>query len=268
VAAQSNIKDASGDTKNGQGGQTTGGDNSNNGNAGGTSNTGSNSQSQSQSQQQKSLQAASTQVQNANKALAATGTTPGQGGPTGNVPATASNNPLVDVLSRQVLRLKIPPGVLPTDIFDADPSKTKTYVEVYVATPNGISNRLIIPYRSKSAAANGVTGSPQQNAASSPQATMGTSPQSTQQQPKDKAPQPAQAPSSEAAPPLPSPTQGPGAFRGKYPAGRPIAATSPKPSASRGAGMDDHPPLPSSPSPFRVQAARPRESASAPTYQK
>jgi hypothetical protein len=61
--------------------------------------------------------------------------------------ATTPTNPAVDVISREVIRVSIPAGALITEVKDANAETTKTYVEVYVATPNGISNRLLIPAR-------------------------------------------------------------------------------------------------------------------------
>ena len=43
------------------------------------------------------------------------------------------------------MRIKIPSDAKPSRIKDANGSDT--YVEIYVATPNGISNSLLIPYR-------------------------------------------------------------------------------------------------------------------------
>jgi hypothetical protein len=59
----------------------------------------------------------------------------------------------VELVSREVMHLKLPDSVRPTNI-TADPLKrtgqgSKPYVEVYVATPTGISNRLLIPFKSK-----------------------------------------------------------------------------------------------------------------------
>ncbi len=59
---------------------------------------------------------------------------------------TTANNPAIDIISREVLRVSIPAGVSTMEMYDADTKTTKTYVEVYVATPTGISNRLPIPY--------------------------------------------------------------------------------------------------------------------------
>jgi hypothetical protein len=57
-----------------------------------------------------------------------------------------------DVVSREVLRLRVPGDVQPSRILGAD-GKPGLYVEIYVATPNGISNRLLVPYREKKAEA-------------------------------------------------------------------------------------------------------------------
>ena len=46
-----------------------------------------------------------------------------------------------EVLSREVLHVQIPANVIATTTDD-----NKTYIEVYVATPNGISNSLLVPY--------------------------------------------------------------------------------------------------------------------------
>lgn len=78
-----------------------------------------------------------------------TAQSPSTGVSTGASPspaATPAGNPNVDVISREVLRISIPSGIQATNILDAD-GKTRPYVEVYVATPNGISNRLLIPYK-------------------------------------------------------------------------------------------------------------------------
>jgi hypothetical protein len=45
-----------------------------------------------------------------------------------------------EILSREVIHVQIPPNVIPTTTEDK-----KTYIEVYLATPNGISNSLLIP---------------------------------------------------------------------------------------------------------------------------
>jgi hypothetical protein len=47
-----------------------------------------------------------------------------------------------EILSREVIHVQIPSNVIPTTTED-----DKTYIEVYVATPNGTSNSLLIPYR-------------------------------------------------------------------------------------------------------------------------
>jgi hypothetical protein len=46
-----------------------------------------------------------------------------------------------EVLSREVVHVQIPSNVIPTTTEDG-----KNYVEIYLATPNGISNSLLIPY--------------------------------------------------------------------------------------------------------------------------
>ncbi len=67
------------------------------------------------------------------------------------VPAAATLTyvtPGVDIVSREVMRITIPGNVRATEVFDAQklPGQTGLYVEVYVATPTGISNRLLIPW--------------------------------------------------------------------------------------------------------------------------
>ncbi len=60
-----------------------------------------------------------------------------------NAPAT------VEVVSRDVLRVKIPGTVTPTRLKRWKEDGTEDiedYVELYLSTPNGISNRLLIPY--------------------------------------------------------------------------------------------------------------------------
>ncbi len=47
-----------------------------------------------------------------------------------------------EILSREVIHVQIPANVIPTTTEDG-----KTYIEVYLATPNGISNSLLIPYQ-------------------------------------------------------------------------------------------------------------------------
>ncbi len=68
----------------------------------------------------------------------------------------------VNIVSREVMHLKLPQDVRPTQIKNVadktlakkdDSFKPKPYVELYIATPNGISNRLLIPYKSKAKAA-------------------------------------------------------------------------------------------------------------------
>jgi hypothetical protein len=55
------------------------------------------------------------------------------------------NNTAIDVISREVIRISIPGSVTPTLVLDAA-GKPQKFVEVSVATPTGISNRLLIPY--------------------------------------------------------------------------------------------------------------------------
>ena len=71
-------------------------------------------------------------------------------------------NTQVDIVSREVIHLKLPKGVRPSTIksvADEDLAKkdrrlaSKDYVELYLATPNGISNRLLIPFKPKGAPA-------------------------------------------------------------------------------------------------------------------
>jgi hypothetical protein len=52
----------------------------------------------------------------------------------------------VEILSREVMRLTVPPDVLSTMLADR---AGRPYLEVVAATPNGISNRLVIPIRPK-----------------------------------------------------------------------------------------------------------------------
>ena len=47
-----------------------------------------------------------------------------------------------EILSREVVHVQIPSNVTPTTTEDG-----KTYVEVFLATPNGISNSLLVPYK-------------------------------------------------------------------------------------------------------------------------
>jgi hypothetical protein len=46
-----------------------------------------------------------------------------------------------EILSREVVHVQIPSNAIPTTTEDG-----KTYIEVYLSTPNGISNSLLIPY--------------------------------------------------------------------------------------------------------------------------
>ena len=46
-----------------------------------------------------------------------------------------------EILSREVIHVQIPANVIPTTTEDG-----KTYLEIYVATPNGISNSILVPY--------------------------------------------------------------------------------------------------------------------------
>jgi hypothetical protein len=66
---------------------------------------------------------------------------PGSPPTTGN---TGADNVNVEVISRETMRIRIPADAKFSRIKDANGSNT--YVEVYVATPNGISNSLLIPY--------------------------------------------------------------------------------------------------------------------------
>ncbi len=50
-----------------------------------------------------------------------------------------------EILSREVIHVQIPANVTPTTTEEG-----KTYIEVHVATPNGISNSLLIPYKDES----------------------------------------------------------------------------------------------------------------------
>jgi hypothetical protein len=47
-----------------------------------------------------------------------------------------------EILSREVVHVQIPANVIPTTTEDG-----QTYIEIYVATPNGISNSLLVPYK-------------------------------------------------------------------------------------------------------------------------
>ncbi|MDG3002414.1 hypothetical protein [Paludisphaera mucosa] len=75
------------------------------------------------------------------------------GSTTTETSATAGAPPVVpasgvgtmDVLSREVIRIQIPSGALATTTKE---NPAKQYLEIYVATPNGISNRVLIPFKS------------------------------------------------------------------------------------------------------------------------
>ena len=56
------------------------------------------------------------------------------------LPATG-DTPGYEILSREVMTVRLPKDVQPSETQDG-----RTFVEVYLATPNGISNRLMIPY--------------------------------------------------------------------------------------------------------------------------
>ncbi len=47
-----------------------------------------------------------------------------------------------EILSREVVHVQIPANVIPTTTEDG-----KTYIEVFLSTPNGISNSLLVPYK-------------------------------------------------------------------------------------------------------------------------
>jgi hypothetical protein len=84
----------------------------------------------------------------AKKSVGAAGTKAGAGNVASSLTgATTPANPSVDVISREVLRISIPAGVLATEVLDADGQKPNPYVEIYVATRNGISNRLLVPFK-------------------------------------------------------------------------------------------------------------------------
>ena len=296
-AAKDNTNAAAGDGGNSSGqnsgaGGSGGGAGGSGGGAGGTGGGagGSGNQSQSQTATQQTLQAAVSNLNSAAKSMAAAGMPGNQGGSgSGGAPAaTTSNNPLVDVLSRQVLRLKIPAGVLTTDVRNADPSATPTtYVEVFVATPNGISNRLLIPYRSKPAGGGGPSASGQANA--SLQGTAGENAGQVRQTPNASGGLPPLRPPSGQAPgatpdpappkdgeksnsdnpsvlPIPTPPAtstpaqplGSGANRGQNPARRASIVAVSKPNGPRASGLDDLPPLPPLPAAPRTPAFKPR----------
>ncbi|MGO9597896.1 MAG: hypothetical protein ACLP7Q_07865 [Isosphaeraceae bacterium] len=92
--------------------------------------------------------AASGHLAAAKKSVSAAGTKAGAGNVASSLTgATTPANPSVDVISREVLRISIPSGVLKTIVLDADGKTQQTYVEIFVATPNGISNRLLVPFQ-------------------------------------------------------------------------------------------------------------------------
>lgn len=49
-----------------------------------------------------------------------------------------------EILSREVIHVQIPANVIPTTTEDGE--NGKTYIEIYVATPTGISNSIFVPY--------------------------------------------------------------------------------------------------------------------------
>lgn len=51
-----------------------------------------------------------------------------------------------ELLSREVMRITVPDGVLPTILTERD---DRTFIEIVASTPNGISNRLVIPIKPK-----------------------------------------------------------------------------------------------------------------------
>jgi hypothetical protein len=53
-----------------------------------------------------------------------------------------SRSAAFEVLSREVLHVQIPANVIPTTTEDGN-----TYIEIFLATPNGNSNSLLVPYR-------------------------------------------------------------------------------------------------------------------------
>ncbi len=61
-----------------------------------------------------------------------------------------------EILSREVVHVQIPANVIPTTIQNVEGDAT--YVEVYLSTPNGISNSVLIPYDVKSPVPHKVTG--------------------------------------------------------------------------------------------------------------
>ena len=54
------------------------------------------------------------------------------------VPTDGDN---VEILSREVIRVRVPQDVVPTRTHDG-----QDYVEIFLATPAGISNRLLVPF--------------------------------------------------------------------------------------------------------------------------
>ena len=54
--------------------------------------------------------------------------------------------PQFNIISREVIEILLPTATFPTVTVDG-----KTYLEVHVATPNGISNRVLVPYRAATA---------------------------------------------------------------------------------------------------------------------
>ena len=106
-----------------------------------------------------STPAASTPAASTPASAAPAASTPASAAPAASTPASAaaaatngSSSGSVEVISRQVMRVHIPSGLVSTPVTDAD-GKTNPYIELYVATPNGISNRLLIPFAPKAAAA-------------------------------------------------------------------------------------------------------------------
>lgn len=65
-----------------------------------------------------------------------------------------NSNLQVDILSREIVRIKYPANSLQTTTL----SDGKEVIEIYLATPNGISNRLSIPLKGQKAAAPASTG--------------------------------------------------------------------------------------------------------------
>ena len=75
------------------------------------------------------------------------------------IPATTKSlgSTQVDIVSREVVHLKLPADVRPTlirnvadnELAKAGKLKPTPYVELFLATPTGLSNRLLIPYKPK-----------------------------------------------------------------------------------------------------------------------